>query len=209
MSDIDNLIRANQTVSRGLIERNDALRMREDGQGIATGKWERFKVAFFDIFRRTETIEKMKLATSGNFIQMLHENGLHSDDVITGKPLTARQFKSVMNEMQPMIDVLTPRVKDVDPDYFNKFSSWRSPKLDRIDPEQGASFGIEQGESVAIQDFNGSQSIGDATGGIEQGESVAIQDFNGTQSIGDATGARESEQVADHGLIDQTNEKSA
>ena len=44
------------------------LRLKEDGTGIATSRWERFKVGFFDLFRSAESIATKKTETMQTFL---------------------------------------------------------------------------------------------------------------------------------------------
>lgn len=87
-----------QQIHLDQIRGDHSLRMREDGQGIATTKWERFKVGFFDMFRSRNTIENMKLATTQNFVNALKEKHYNTTDIPVDKPLSARTFKSVMKD---------------------------------------------------------------------------------------------------------------
>lgn len=90
---------------------NANLRLKEDGSGIATSGWERFKVAFFDLFRSADNIAAKQTETVKTFLSAVRreqgpqmaevaENHLESQlDGLRGVPLLGRAVGSTVEHL--------------------------------------------------------------------------------------------------------------
>jgi hypothetical protein len=90
---------------------NANLRLKEDGSGIATSGWERFKVGFFDLFRSADSIAAKQTQTIRTFLDAVRreqgpnmaniaERHLQSQlDGVQGVPLLARAVSSTSEHL--------------------------------------------------------------------------------------------------------------
>ena len=90
---------------------NANLRLKEDGTGIATSNWERFKVGFFDLFRSADSIAAKQTATVRTFLDAVRrEQGSNMADVakeqletqlgdVRGVPLSGRAVTSTTGHL--------------------------------------------------------------------------------------------------------------
>ena len=90
---------------------NANLRLKEDGSGIATSRWERFKVGFFDLFRSADSIATKQTETVRAFLDAVRrEQGPNMADVaeshlrtqlggVQGVPLLGRAVTSTTDHL--------------------------------------------------------------------------------------------------------------